>query len=80
MVIEPKGIANTPDTRHSIPYGEETIMDLLAKFTWDEAGASSVEYALLLTFIALAIMVSVTTFGAALRDSFINSNNKMFGG
>jgi Flp pilus assembly pilin Flp len=53
---------------------------VIIKFTYDEAGASAVEYALLLSFIALAIVISVTTFGAAIRDSFLNSTTKMFGG
>jgi len=54
-------------------------MDLLVKFSCDEAGASAVEYALLLAFITVAIMASVVTFGQAIRDSFIGSTKKMFG-
>ena len=38
-------------------------MDLLVKFSCDEAGASAVEYAFLLAFIAVAIAASVMTFG-----------------
>ena len=53
-------------------------MDMLVKFSCDEAGASAVEYALLLGFIALAIIASVTTFGQAIRDSFFRSNQKLF--
>jgi Flp pilus assembly pilin Flp len=55
-------------------------MDLLIKFSCDEAGASSVEYAFLLAFIAVAIAASVMTFGIAIRDSFVTSTTKMFGG
>jgi Flp pilus assembly pilin Flp len=54
-------------------------MDLLATFSSDEAGASAVEYAFLLAFIAIAIAASVMTFGNAVRDSFANSTTKMFG-
>jgi Flp pilus assembly pilin Flp len=54
-------------------------MDLCIRFICDEAGASAVEYALLLSFIALAILGSVTTFGIAIRDSFTNSTTAMFG-
>jgi Flp pilus assembly pilin Flp len=54
-------------------------MDLLANFSSDEAGASAVEYAFLLAFIAIAIAASVMTFGNAVRDSFANSTTKMFG-
>jgi Flp pilus assembly pilin Flp len=54
-------------------------MDLLVKFSCDEAGASAVEYAFLLAFIAVAIAASVMTFGNAIKDSFVNSTTKMFG-
>ncbi len=78
MVIEPGGIPKTPDTARLIPRGEDTFMDLLAKFFWEEAGASAVEYGLLMALIAMAIMVSVTMFGAAVRDSFLDSTSKLF--
>jgi Flp pilus assembly pilin Flp len=61
------------------PCGKETIMDLLGKFSCDEAGASAVEYALLLAFIAVAIAASVLTFGQAIRNSFMSSKTAMFG-
>jgi Flp pilus assembly pilin Flp len=80
MAIEPRVTMKTRDTARLIPPGEETIMDQLIKFSWDEAGASAVEYAFLLAFIAVAIAASVMTFGVALRDSFVNSTTKMFGG
>jgi len=54
-------------------------MDLLVKFSCDEVGASAVEYAFLVTFIAVAIVASVTIFGQAVRDSFQNSTTKIFG-
>jgi Flp pilus assembly pilin Flp len=79
MAAEP-GVKSAPrEASRLFPYGEETVMDLIIKFTCDEAGASAVEYALLMTFIALAIVVSLTTFGAAIRDSFHSSTEKMFG-
>jgi Flp pilus assembly pilin Flp len=80
MVIEPGVTPKTRDTARLIPRGEETMMDLLTKFSWDEAGASAVEYAFLLAFIAVAIAASVMTFGVALKDSFVNSTTKMFPG
>ena len=46
-------------------------MDLIMKVTFDEAGASAVDYAFLISFIALAIVI---------RDSFLNSAAKMFAG
>ena len=53
-------------------------MDVIMNFTFDEAGASAVEYALLMAFIAVAIAASVSIFGIALRDSFRTSKEKMF--
>ena len=55
-------------------------MDLIIKFTCDEAGASAVEYALLMAFIAMAIAASVTTFGAAVNRLFENAGTKLPGG
>jgi Flp pilus assembly pilin Flp len=55
-------------------------MDMLVKFSCDEAGTSAVEYAFLLAFIAVAIAASVMTFGHAVRDSFVSSTTKIFGG
>lgn len=45
-------------------------MDLIMKFTCDEDGAMAVEYALLMTFIALAIVGTVTTFGGKVAGLF----------
>ena len=45
-------------------------MDLIINFTCDEAGASAVEYALLVGLIAVVIITSVTSFGIAVRGLF----------
>ena len=45
-------------------------MDAIMKFTFDEAGASAVEYALLMAFIAVAIVASVQAFGIAVANLF----------
>ena len=45
-------------------------MDLIMKFTFDEAGAPAMEYALLMAFIAVAIVASVSTFGNAVGGLF----------
>ena len=55
-------------------------MDLIIKFTFDEAGASAVKYAFLISCIALAIVISVKNFDAAIKDSFLNPTAKMFAG
>jgi Flp pilus assembly pilin Flp len=46
-------------------------MDLILKFSADEAGAPAAEYALLLAFIAVVIAASVQTFGAAVANLFV---------
>jgi Flp pilus assembly pilin Flp len=46
-------------------------MDLILKFSADEAGASAVEYALLLGFITVVIAGSVSTFGAKVATLFV---------
>jgi pilus assembly protein Flp/PilA len=80
MAIEPEVTPKTRNTTRVIPRREETIMDLLTKFSWDEAGASAVEYALLLAFIAVAIVSSVVTFGASVKGLFDKPVAKWPGG
>jgi Flp pilus assembly pilin Flp len=71
MAIEPEAQPKAPETSRLTPCGEETVMDLIFKFSADEAGAPAVEYALLLAFIAVTIAASVRTFGAAVANLFI---------
>jgi len=75
MAIEPEAQPKAPETSRLTPCGEETVMDLILKFSADEAGASAVEYALLLSFIALTIAASISTFGAAVRGLFDSAVN-----
>ena len=49
------------------------------EFVFDEAGASAVEYALLLSLIDLSLISSITVFGQAISNSFVTSTMKMFG-
>jgi Flp pilus assembly pilin Flp len=55
-------------------------MDLILKFSADEAGAPAVEYALLVACIALIVMTGISALGVTLRNSITNSTTKMFGG
>ena len=48
-------------------------MDLILKFSCDEAGAPAVEYAFLLAFIAVAIAASVRLLAPPSADLFDNS-------
>jgi pilus assembly protein Flp/PilA len=45
-------------------------MDLIINFTFDETGASAVEYALLVGLISVVIIGGVTAFGIAVRGLF----------
>jgi len=46
-------------------------MDLILKFSGDESGASAVEYALLLAFIAMAIVAGAHSLGTAVAGFFV---------
>jgi Flp pilus assembly pilin Flp len=80
MATEPKVKPKPQETSRLTPCGQETIMDLVIKFTCDEAGASAVEYAFLVAFIAVAIAASVITFGTAVKGLFDNAVAKWPGG
>lgn len=43
---------------------------LLKRFIHDESGATAIEYGLMLSLIALAILVALTGFGDAMTDLF----------
>ncbi len=45
-------------------------MGLIAKFYRDDAGASSVEYALLMAFIAVAVFASLQALGTSVGGVF----------
>jgi Flp pilus assembly pilin Flp len=53
-----------------IPCREETVMELIIKFPWDEAGGSMVEYGLLVAVLTVGIAASVNYFGSALTSLF----------
>jgi Flp pilus assembly pilin Flp len=73
MITELGTKPETPLTSRTIPNGEETIMDLIIRFSWDESGAPAVEYALLLAFIAVAIAASVKSLGTVVSGLFDNA-------
>jgi len=70
MAAKPEVKPKAEKISRSTPGWEETVMDLIIKFAIDESGAPAVEYALLLSFIAVGIAASLTTFGAAVRGLF----------
>ena len=70
MAIKTETQPKPPETSRLTPCGEETVMDLILKFSADEAGASAVEYSLVVTFIALAIAGTVLLLGGAVKGAF----------
>jgi len=50
---------------------------LAARLHRDDRGATAVEYVLLVTFIAVAIIVAVTAFGTALAGLFTSTTGKL---
>ena len=46
------------------------MKNLIARFVKDEAGATAIEYGLIATGIALAIIAAVNTVGANLNTTF----------
>jgi pilus assembly protein Flp/PilA len=45
---------------------------LLAKFLADNAGATSIEYAIIASGVALVIIVSVNSLGSAVNGKFVS--------
>jgi Flp pilus assembly pilin Flp len=55
----------------------ENHVNRLLKFFIDEAGASSLEYTLLITFIAVVILASVSTLGLTVSRN-VNAAANLF--
>jgi Flp pilus assembly pilin Flp len=70
MAIKLEAQQKPPENNGLPPWGEETVMELILKFYADEAGASAVEYAVLLTLIAFTIFGSVSAIGTTLARLF----------
>ena len=47
-----------------------TIQNICSKFLKDETGATAIEYALIATLIAVALIAGATTLGNKVEDSF----------
>jgi pilus assembly protein Flp/PilA len=59
-----------------------TVLAFLLRISYDlkhrdEAGATAVEYGLLVGLIAVAIILAVTTLGTTLRDLFNNISGQL---
>ncbi len=53
------------------------IRNLLARYLDDERGASLVEYALLISLIALAAFVAVAAFGTSLSSEYSDISSQL---
>lgn len=53
------------------------MADLVARFSTDESGATAIEYALLATFIFLAIVAATRTLGTSLSVVMENVSAKL---
>lgn len=80
MAIEPGAQPKPFKNSRLTPCGEETFMNLILMFSADEAGASAVEYGLLVALIAVVIATSISAFGLAINNSLTDSSTKIFGG
>ncbi len=54
-------------------------METLRKFVFDETANDAAEYALILTFVALAIITAVTGLGTQLAKVFTDATGKITG-
>ena len=54
-------------------------MKAIKKFMSDDQGATAIEYGLIASLIAVAIIVAVTVLGVALRNSFDDTSSAIDG-
>jgi len=52
-------------------------MNLFARFIKDESGATAIEYGLIASLVAVAIIASVTTLGTKLGLTFTAVSNQL---
>lgn len=57
--------------------GITTLKNLLRKFVRDESGATAIEYGLIASLIAVAIIAGATALGTALNTTFNTLSTKM---
>jgi pilus assembly protein Flp/PilA len=53
------------------------VQRLVSRFLRDETAATAIEYCLIASFIALAIVVTVQGIGPQLSDKFTSVNNSL---
>jgi Flp pilus assembly pilin Flp len=70
MKHRPGSKAKLPLSGKPEPHWENCLMNFLAKFFFNESGATAVEYAIMLLSIAIAIFSGVYIFGNAVKSLF----------
>jgi pilus assembly protein Flp/PilA len=53
------------------------MKNLISQFSADESGATAIEYALLASLIAVAIITATTTLGTKVGSTFSNVSAKL---
>lgn len=53
------------------------IKNYVARFSADESGATAIEYGLIASLIAVAIIAAVTTMGSKLASTFKTVSNEL---
>ena len=56
---------------------DDPLSRLLARFLADESGATAIEYALIVSGIALALIVSLNALGTAMSNTFTTANTTL---
>jgi len=72
----------TPSFFHSVPLhlrqqGQSIMTNLIKSFYADDNGATAIEYALIASLIALAMIAGVTAVGTNLNTKFSNVSTKL---
>jgi pilus assembly protein Flp/PilA len=57
--------------------GGKTMTRFAIRFARDEAGATAIEYGLIVALIAVVIITAVTTLGTKLNTAFTSINDKL---
>ena len=66
------------EAAREINTGSKTMLSALRKYVANESGATAIEYALIASLIAVAIIASITVLGTQLQNTFneVSSNLK----
>jgi Flp pilus assembly pilin Flp len=70
MATDPESRIRLRETIRITPCGEETSMDLILKFAYDDAGAPALEYALILALLGVGLISGISALGGTLSNVF----------